>query len=932
MFRFTVILALSVSGVVQAAEIAASKLQGNLSVSPMGAATYSIPLSLPTGVNGATPKLSLEYSSQAGMGIAGMGWNIGGLSAITRCPQSKAVDGVQKALTLSVDDRFCMDGQRLILTSGTYGTAGSTYQTEINNFARVTALPNPNNTSLIYFKVDTKDGKVLEYGSRLDAVLQPNVSGKSDFPLVWMISSGYDRDQKGQLIAYDYTNDNANGQQTLSRVRYAYDVNNANNLAEVVFTYNTIPSTPTAAYPLPPVTMYMAGGSTSKRDKQLARVTVHSARVAGQPLNEIHNYQLVYEVAPNTRRQRLKEVKSCMPSGNCLPALQFESKNATASVQSMFGDINNKLSNFGANQGWGSSSLHPRQFTDINNDGLSDVIGFYNDGVYTSISAGNFLNSSNKILSSVFSSSEGWNDNSVFPRQVVDINSDGLPDIVGFSYAGITLAINNANNGFAAITNEFQGIFGYGNGWVDNNVHPRQLVDVNGDGYIDIVGFNNNGVNVALNTKLNNQYGFFALVGSPQPFFGKGSASGGWIDNNIHPRQLVDINGDSLPDIVGFSDAGVMVSLNNGIGSNPLIFNGFSTPVLVKSDFGVIQGGWSNNNTYPRQLADINGDGLLDIVGFASSGVMVALNNGNGGFGETINKLSNFGVNQGWSDNNTHPRQLADINGDGLLDVVGFASSGVMVALNNGNTFDSPLLVKDNFGVNQGWTANHLRFLSDINGDGKDDIVGFSDNGIIASYHIDTFQADLITTFDKGAMNNGGIGRPYFMTYLPLTNNEVYIGGGQGTYPNYNLRFPMYVVRSISEPTFAMNYAYGGLTANANRGLNGFSTRAEINFLTKMRSDTFFSTAFPSQGMPLHQTTGYCATVTCLNLPAIPLNGVIHGYAAPHSTLKLINVLSELSNTLDAQTTNGLNSSQKIYFPYIKSSTTKTFEPPVVGQ
>src|SRR5262245_17141258 len=40
--------------------------------------------------------------------------------------------------------------------------------------------------------------------------------------------------------------------------------------------------------------------------------------------------------------------------------------------------------------------------------------------------------------------------------------------------------------------------------------------------------------------------------------------------------------------------------------------------------FAANAGGWNSDNAYPRQLADISGNGSADIVGFAATGVWTA--------------------------------------------------------------------------------------------------------------------------------------------------------------------------------------------------------------------------------------------------------------------------------------------------------------------
>ena len=47
-------------------------------------------------------------------------------------------------------------------------------------------------------------------------------------------------------------------------------------------------------------------------------------------------------------------------------------------------------------------------------------------------------------------------------------------------------------------------------------------------------------------------------------------------------------------------------------------------------------GGWIDQNHYPRELADVNGDGKADIVAFGHGGVNVSLATGNGSTREPV--------------------------------------------------------------------------------------------------------------------------------------------------------------------------------------------------------------------------------------------------------------------------------------------------------
>jgi len=186
-----------------------------------------------------------------------------------------------------------------------------------------------------------------------------------------------------------------------------------------------------------------------------------------------------------------------------------------------------------------------------------------------------------------------------------------------------------------------------------------------------------------------------------------------------HPRCLADVNGDGLDDVVGFADRGVMVALSSG--------DGFSTPSMWTPGFG-FEAGWRPDR-HPRFVADVSGDGRADLIGFGDRGITVAVSAGSA-FGAPSMWTRGFGYEAFWR-SESHPRLLGDVNGDGRMDAVGFGDRGVTVATSNGAGFDAPALWTVGFGREAGWSVNdHPRILGDVNGDGMDDVLGFGDRGV----------------------------------------------------------------------------------------------------------------------------------------------------------------------------------------------------------
>jgi hypothetical protein len=346
-------------------------------------------------------------------------------------------------------------------------------------------------------------------------------------------------------------------------------------------------------------------------------------------------------------------------------------------------------------------------------------------------------------LAAFGASAGGWSSQNLFPRLLADVTNDGNADIVAFGSNGVLVSLANGTGGVSGPVllggTSFWGA--QTGGWSSEDTYPRLLADANHDGNADIVGFASTGVYVSL---------AFGLGGFQTPAFAPGTSfwgtqTGGWSSQDTYPRVVADVNNDGNADIVGFASNGFYSSI--GLGSG-----GFAGPnfVLGTSFWGTQTGGWSSQDTYPRFIADITGDGWSDIVGFAQNGVYVALNTRVGVTAPTFVAGSSFWGTQtgGWSSEDAYPRELADVNGDGMADLVGFGQSGVYVSLGIGSgNFAAPALVPgSSFWGTQtgGWSSQdaYPRELANINfGDipaEKADIVGFASNGVWTSISTST--------------------------------------------------------------------------------------------------------------------------------------------------------------------------------------------------
>ena len=243
--------------------------------------------------------------------------------------------------------------------------------------------------------------------------------------------------------------------------------------------------------------------------------------------------------------------------------------------------------------------------------------------------------------------------------------------------------------------------------------YPRIAVDLTGNHAADILGFGYDGVWVSLNDGNGN-------FSPPNIGITDFCIATGWSIEN-HPRFVATLSESGHPDIIGFGDAGVYIGRGNGDGT-------FLPAEFVLANLGYNQGWRGEKN--PRYVADLNGNGKADIIGFGDDGVWTAMNKGDGTFNPAQLVIPDFGHNQGWF-TERHPRYVVDLDGDGKPDIIGFGDAGVYVAMNKGDgSFNPVKMGVVAFGYNQGWrVGKHLRLVGDVHGFGRASIIAAQENG-----------------------------------------------------------------------------------------------------------------------------------------------------------------------------------------------------------
>ncbi|MCF0075688.1 FG-GAP-like repeat-containing protein [Dyadobacter sp. CY261] len=817
---------------------------GGGSVTSTGGAAYSIPIPVPPGTNGTVPSVALEYNTQSPSSIAGVGWSLSGLSAITRVPRNLYHDGAASPVELSLNDRFAIDGARLILKTGTYGIANSTYGSENETFSTVTAYGAQGNGPL-YFKLIIKDGTILEFGNTTDSRF---TSEAGNTVMAWRLNKIQNPD--GNYIELVYNNTDRDPR--ISEIRYT------GNTAGSIIPYNKIEFAYKIRQEVAPGTfsdirtVYEAGSSIVSK-YLLDKITVKAEGVT------IKTYQLGY--GNDKVNSYLKSIQEAGADGSLLNSTLFKYGNVPVEEQTSTSTI--------------PSGANIEAFSgDYDGDGVQDIFSgtfTVTDGIrYFSnfkIYKRNQANGSYSLLSATtldagYTVSMGRykydipNSSNLLQG---DWNGDGLDDVIALNVAivasGSNWSLNNIKlykntSSGSAFTAQSRSI----GGRINANGNYFFPGDFNGDGvseFITILGNSSNVYTPVMHSDFIAN-GTSTTITNPVP---SSIALTDWVNAKI---RVLDFNGDGKSDLmlVGATTCEIFT------------FNGGVATRIYSGNFPLKQ-----DNLY---LGDFNGDGKIDVISASTDFASVKKGSSNGVTFNTVTVSffspwpSNLDNNPGFYGNEI---LVGDYNGDGKSDFYysGLRQKTIPVTDGNevhnyssrelyystGDSFKQKQLSFDDLVHTEHNLVNNIvpeetTYIgltpADLNGDGRTDLV--SSGGSTLSYRY--FNKDGKDNLIQKVLN--GLNHTTEWEYKNLTTGGTFYSKGNGTsiypfnviQPSLNLVFEVRSQNGLGG-NFTTQYSYEGARFHrTGRGFLGFTktTVTDVAMGIKTISENEFNTTF----------------------------------------------------------------------------------------
>ncbi len=716
----------------------AGAIDGKVSVSDEGNAIYNMPLSVPPGTNDMAPKLSLTYDGAAGEGPLGVGWTLDGLSAIARCPAIFPRDGFSDPVDRDGNDRFCVDGQRLMVVSGTYGAAGTQYRTEYDTFSLATAIGRQGDAPLS-FQIQSKDHKTYFYG--ISAASRRLAPGTSDV-ITWYLEKVVD--SSGNYYSVTYSQLYLTGELLPTRIDYTANAN-------------------TGTLPSKSVQFVWGNGHAPAAERFIAGTAVASGSLLNTVVMTVNGvkareYRLSYSLADNPSRPFVSQIQECGGNNECLPPTQFTWGTGAGLTPYTRTSTLDDLTPYA---GYTSNENQPLITGDWNGDGRTDIGRLGNDTARLYISTGTGFQFFNNVR---FQYNRYGQDLIKYPFVLGDWNGDGRVDFAKVEAGGslVFYASNAASNSY----------YEYGLvGVLLNKGNPILAADFTGDGRTDIVTIStdrtDNPIGIAIHASTGAGVTGYAYI---RDLVWENSSN--YVNS---PILIGDWNGDGLLDIGRTSSYYQRFYVNQGDGT----FTLFASPNWLLSNYGI-----GNTQQSPAIVTDWNNDGYSDIIRVGAQGLVIFASTGKGFAPPRIINL--FGISAGYTNQSTYPLFSGDFNRDGTPDFARIGSHQVDFFAVRNNVL-SPYHQLHDFTPLQGYPSDSMYpfVTGDWNGDGFTDFARSSFNSLIfyTRYPYDSLGLTSI---------KNGFGAEIKIGYSTITDSSVYSREATAA------QAPLRVVKSLS--------------------------------------------------------------------------------------------------------------------------------------
>lgn len=714
-----------------------------------GSISTSFSVEVPPGRNGIRPELNLSYNGSGRDGFLGTGWflNIG---SIERSSQN----GVPK---YDSSDEFVFQlnnsNQKLINIPST-----NQYHMEIEGeFTKIENI-DP------YWIVTDKKG-VRYYFGETDQARERDPGSPSTRISKWYLERVVD--VHGNEMELTYMRD---GEKVYpSKIEYTGNPTQAlSPYAEIRFSYINRTDIQTG---------YIYG-FLMESNLLLDKIEIFADS------NLQRSYELGYTASSSTQKSLLTTIQTKGSDGSAFPAVTSYQYQSDKGVTLTSGWNLPANITFSAPSGLGGYKDYGVRFVDLNGDAYPDIVRSYKDNSTGSLT--------NEIY--IHDRINGWELSSTWSLP------SGLDPFIIQDTPFFTQVVNNRDKGI-------------------------RIADIDGDGYNDLIQHLRTGpilfgAYIVKKAHLNNTNGW-------------GADNPNWYPPDAYPIDqhyfvlefddatritdfwgvvLADVNADGYVDIFktqwgsgsgGSGSSKTFLNAKPSGGTGWTEDSSWAAPISQYTAFRI-----SGDASISLTFADLNGDRLPDLFYKDDSTAVTHINSGDNWFNDSSSPWNNtFGIGN-IKDGTT---QLADINGDGLFDMIvakGGYSEGSRVLINTGNGW----FQDDDWAFPEGKFENLGTRILDANADGLNDFI-ISYDGMNPKLFLNTGEvADLLKTIDNG------MGKITTIEYESSAH-----------YSNTFLPFPIQVVKSVthsdamSGDSYQTTYEYSnGLWDATEREFRGF--------------------------------------------------------------------------------------------------------------